>query len=143
MASKQNSGFIVIEVLISIFITFLAIVTIVSIYKQNINLNSKIEHYQNIYITVKSVVNLLDKTDIKTTTTTNFEKIRSLNLNGFKIDIFAKKVKELKNFVTDSENINLSGNFGKYTYTLYKIKIELKKNNINKIFKYYLTKVKK
>ena len=97
----KNKSFIVIEVLISIFIIFLSIVTIVGIYKQVVRFDTKSNEYQELYITIKSVVNLLDKTDIN--------KVNNLELNGYNIDIHKQII---------MQNRNLIFNQNSYTYTL-------------------------
>ncbi len=143
MVLENNRGFVVIEVLISIFIVFLAIVTIVSSYKQNLQYNNKIKDYENMYFTVKSIVNLLDKTDINAGF--KFKKIKIFKLNGFNIEIYAKKIKEQRNYVLNTTDLgNIVGSHsGNILYILYKIKIILKRENFTKNFYYYVTKVKK
>jgi len=140
---ELRKSFIIIEVLISIFIIFMAIVTIVTSFKQNLFYTKKMDNYQNVFTTVKSIVNLVDTLQIDMNK--NYKKIKELNINGFDVKIYAKTIKYQRNFVISSSDIkNLSGGHtGKKLYELFKIKIELHKNDFTKKFFYFLTKVEK
>jgi len=141
---ESRKSFMVIEVLISIFIIFMAIIIIVTSFKQNLLYNNKNEIYQDMFITVKSVVNLLDNTDIKTRNK-NYELIKKININGFNIAIYAKLIKSQRNYIISSSDIrSLRGGYtGKKLYKLFKIKIVLNNKNFKKEYFYFLTKVEK
>jgi len=140
---ELRKSFIIIEVLISIFIIFMAIVTIVTSFKQNLFYTKKMDNYQNIFVTIKSIINLLDNLPINVNK--NYKKIKEMNLNGFNIKIYAKTIKLQRNFVISNSDIkNITGSHtGKKLYKLLKIKIILHKNNFTKSFFYFLTKVEK
>jgi Tfp pilus assembly protein PilV len=144
MASKSNKkAFLVIEVLISIFIMFLVIVSLAIIVKQKNYISKKNESYQMLYITVKSLINMLDKTDINTDSK-EYVKIKEMNINGFDAEIYAKLLLSKHNYVVSGpEDTGPSGNYGEETIKLYSVKIDLKNGILHKTYIYKLTKFAK
>jgi hypothetical protein len=141
MVLKVRNGFLVIEVIISIFITFLAIVTITTAYKYKNIFDNKNDLYQDLYITTKSIISLLDKEKININNL-KFVKYKTLQLNGFNIDIFIKKTFSKRNYVKSFDQ-GISGNNGNLLYNFYTCKVVLRKNNFKKEIMLFLTKVKK
>jgi len=142
MGLKLKRAFLVIEVIISILITFLAIVTIVTAYKYKNLFNDKDKLYQNLYVTVKSTISLLDKEDININNL-NYVLYKTFDLNDFSIKIFIKKIQSKRNYVIKAPGEGSSGNIGNLNYTLYEVKMIFKKNLFVKKYIIYLTKVKK
>jgi len=142
MELKSKRAFLVIEVIISILITFLAIVTIVTAYKYKNLFNNKDKLYQNLYITVKSTISWLDKEKIDINSL-NYVLYKTFNLNNFNVKVFIKKIQSKRNYVVRAPGEGPSGNIGNLNYTLYEVKMIFQKNSFIKKYLIYLTKVKK
>jgi len=136
----NKKAFLTIEVLISIIILFSAIVTISASIKAVALLDKKTTTYQTTYITLNSVINLLKKKKIKyenlSFSYTNLHLIDKFN--GYKIDTKIKKVNE--------QYIYEEKEFGELLKTkkdviLMEVQIILKRGNIKKTYKTYLTRV--
>jgi hypothetical protein len=96
-----------------------------------------------LYITVKSLMNMIDKTDINTDSK-DYVKIKERNINGFDAEIYAKLLLSKHNYVVNGpETSGTSGNYGDETIKLYSVKIDLKNGILHKIYIYKLTKFAK
>jgi hypothetical protein len=141
MKHQTSKAFLTVEVLISIIIIFTAIVTISSSIKSVVMFSNKSSQYQSKYIVLKSLLNYIDKLDLKLTfITTSYSilDIKLKELNGYQVTTQIKKVRE--------EHIQASDEFGNFTNTkaksiLLKVKFLLTKNNFTKEYEVYLTKV--
>lgn len=136
----MKKSFIIIEVLIAIFILFLTIVMVASTYKQKNRFDEKNKIYQNIYINVKNSINWLENQNINIISY-NYVLFKKLNINNMQIKIYMRLLNKKANFVINPNNPNLSGNYGKKIYYLYKVKLLVDYYNYHKKFIFDLTKM--
>ena len=143
---KNKNAFLTIEVLISMVIVFLAILTLTSSIKSDILFTKKIHFYEKIYITTLSAQNMIKHSKFESSKITkDFHplKIRKNKINGFTIKAKVKKIKELRNYVDNFFDAKLSKNNGSNIFILYKVKLEISEENFQKEFEFFVTKIVK
>jgi hypothetical protein len=141
----KRKAFLIIEVLISIVIIFMIIIVVTLSYKQLFAYNKKSKFYEELYITVKSVVNFLDYLDFNGFSNKKFVLFKKLNINGYDVNIFLKLVDKNNNlFKTFSDaSANVTFVKGNIVYYLYKVKLIVKKENVKYVYLFHITKSKK
>jgi len=138
---KTRKAFLTVEVLISIVIIFMAIVIMTSSIKTVTLFDRKATQYETNYITVKSVLNYIQKLEIDLDNiTANYTKIDSnlTQLNKYDIVLEAKKLKET--YIKDIDSFGNVSN-SKNKVILLQMKITLKSTNSIKIYEIYMTRV--
>jgi hypothetical protein len=152
----NKKAFLTVEILISMIIVFLAIVTLSAAIKSNTMISQKKDIYEDIYITVQSIKNDLLSMDIQyfendtpsiedffnTDPNTASKRYNTINLpykqlNRFTINLKAKKVKEIKNFI---ETLEGGSNKGLDTSVVFHVILTLKRENFEKEYSFYLNK---
>ena len=137
----NKKAFLTVEVLISIVIIFMAIVTMTSSIKSVALFERKSTQYEITYITLKSVLNYVQKLELNfDTLTTRYTKIDTSlnNLNNFIITLEVKKKNE--DYLKDIDSF---GNISKSNkkIILLQMRITLKNKNIRKVYDIYMTKM--
>ena len=130
---SRKNAMITIEVLVSMLILFLVIATSFENIKFFTILNDKKTYYEDNYINVLSLKDKLSTTICKT------QESQSGEFNGYEFQAQCEKLKELRTYTKGFDIGDPSGNIGNYMMTLYKIKLLIKKENIEKKFTYYTT----
>ena len=136
---KNRKAFLTIEILISIIIIFTSIVTLSASIKYILRYNSKSNHYENLYITTQSIMNIIQ--DVPTDTLLNptqLSHLRLSKLNGFTIKINSKLIDKQKIYNTDEFDNTISRN--KATF-LFQVTLVLTKNNISKKYTVYVNRI--
>jgi len=142
---KQNNlrkAFLTVEVLISMVIIFMAITILTTSIKTTSLLERKKEHYELEYITIKSIINLVEKTDFSIQSQSkDFQPISlPLNeLNGYTFTVMAKKIQEDNNRIEGIHGVSK----GTTLISLYQILLKVKKDTKENKYSFYHTKVKK
>ena len=142
---KQNNlrkAFLTVEVLISMVILFMAITILTTSIKTTSLLERKKEHYELEYITIKSIINLVKKTDFSIQSQSkHFQPIPlSINkFNGYTFTAMGKKIQEAYNIREGMDGISK----GTTLISLYKIVLKVKKDTTENEYSFYHTKVKK
>ncbi len=127
----NNKGFTLIEVLLSLIILVVAIVSINAAFKQFVMYKSKMDKYKNIYMTTLSIKDMIISKKLTENTAGSGE------LNGIK---YSYKVSlAAKGFTVESDTETSS--IGKGNFELYLYKIDLKVGN--KKYTLYKTQFKK
>lgn len=135
----MKKSFIIIEVLIAIFIMFLAIVIVATGYKEKNMFDNKSKLYQKIYINIKNIVNWLDSQNIKILSN-NFVLYKIVKINNMKIKIFLKLLEKKSKFNITMNNSQILPSKNNDIYFLYKVKLEVYYLNYKKVYYYDLTK---
>ncbi|NPA82496.1 MAG: hypothetical protein GXO31_07780 [Epsilonproteobacteria bacterium] len=129
----MKRGFVTIEAIIAfVVLTFAILMTVSSVRTLNLY-KSKKDFYQDLYMSVLSVKDLIKNKDLEK------NRIFEGELNGFKYRAQVKKEDVKHNMLMD-EFFGFSP--GTYQVTLYKILLEMKKGNLVKNFSFLLTREK-
>jgi len=131
----MKKGFTVIEILIAMMLLFTAIGFVNITIRAFNNYQRKSESYQNFYITALSVKDLMEIKDFDTKKT--FRGI----LNGIDYMVSVKELIKEKNYILDLEQATAS-NDGNFFITLYLLEMKLHDENIEKKYRFYLTREK-
>jgi len=129
---RSNKGFTLIEVLVASIILFFSILTVNAAFKQYASYKLKQQKYENIYISVLSLINKLENKQL------NMFTYYSGEINGFKYTARAKRVAQSRNYIYGLSPKD-SGNKGIFLVTLYKIKIKM----ANRTFTLYKTQYRR
>lgn len=134
---KNNSGFTLIEVLLSLIILTVAIVTINAAFKQFVEYKAKMEKYKNIYLTTLSIKDMIETKELSNGLSEAGE------LNGLKYKYSVKLVAKGKNTVSseDIESRGKTAEGGSFEIFLYKITLEVE-NRKYEFFKLQYKKIK-
>ncbi len=134
---KNNSGFTLIEVLLSLIILTVAIVTINAAFKQFVEYKAKMEKYKNIYLTTLSIKDMIETKELSNGLSEAGE------LNGLKYKYSVKLVAKGKNTVSseDVESRGKTAEGGSFEIFLYKITLEVE-NRKYEFFKLQYKKIK-
>lgn len=133
----MKKAMITIEVLISMLILFLVISTSFTTIKFfNIQIKKRV-NYEDKYINFLTLKDKLSNKICKNSLVENG------TFNGFSYSAKCEKVKELRTFKKAFDEDEVSGNIGNYLMTLYKVTLQLKKNNFTHSQSYFLTRSKK
>jgi prepilin-type N-terminal cleavage/methylation domain-containing protein len=134
---KNNSGFTLIEVLLSLIILTVAIVTINAAFKQFVEYKAKMEKYKNIYLTTLSIKDMIETKELSNGLSEAGE------LNGLKYKYSVKLVAKGKNTVSseDVESKGKTAEGGSFEIFLYKITLEVE-NRKYEFFKLQYKKIK-
>ncbi len=127
----NNKGFTLIEVLLSLIILVVAVVSINAAFKQFVMYRSKMEKYKNIYMTTLSIKDMILSKKLSENTAGSGE------LNGIKYSYKVSLLAKGFNVESDTE----SSSIGKGNYEIFLYKIDLKVGNKNYIL--YKTQFKK
>lgn len=140
MKSKNKAAFLTIEVLISMIIVFSAIVTLSMSIKSTTMFTRKSEANQILYITVNSVINILENTTFSRDYISKRDfQIPIQKINGFDISAEGKVDKVL---YIEKKTDDFTGFTGKKKpLVLYKIKIILKNKHLKKSYEIYQTRM--
>ena len=118
MNQINRKGFAIVEVLVA-FIILTTALALLTYAQKAFNTNTyRLQHYENVYITLLSLKN---KVDIELTLGDKTHFAGKLNQINFTIDL--KKVREGHNLTYD--DMQGTYNEGSHTYTLYKVTIHL------------------
>ena len=126
----MKKSMITIEILVSMLILFLVIVTSTTSIKFFQTVNKQKTNYEDQYIALLSLKDMLSSTIC-------ISKFQDKGeWNDFKYTVTCEKVQELKNFKKAFDIDDPSGNIGNYLIQLYKVQLSLE----NKNYSYYITK---
>ncbi len=128
----NNRGFTLIEVLLSLIILTVAVVSINAAFKQFTVYKSRFNKYKNIYMTTLSIKDLIESKKLSNNMT------GSGKLNGLKYKYRVSLVAKGNTVSTDEES---QGSIGKGNFELYLYKIDLQVEN--KKYSFYKTEYKK
>ncbi len=131
---KKNKGFTLIEVLLSLIILTVAIVSVNAAFKQFVEYKSKMEKYKNIYMTTLSIKDMIESKELKNGYTETGE------LNGLKYKYSVELIASKRN-VTSSEDIENQEQLEEGSFEVYLYKITLHIDN--KKYEFYKTQYKK
>ncbi len=127
----NNKGFTLIEVLLSLIILVVAIVSINAAFKQFVMYKSKMDKYKNIYMTTLSIKDMILSKKLSENTAGSGE------LNGIKYSYKVSLLAKGFNVESDTE----SSSIGKGNYEIFLYKIDLKVGSRNYVL--YKTQFKK
>lgn len=127
-----NKGFTLIEVLISLFILVVAAVTVNAAFKQFTVYKSKTKHYENHYITVLSLKDMIENQDLAE------KQNRVGKLNGLDYKYEVIEIDKRRNYMP-GETEEIGGNNGAFELTLFKIRLSVE----DKEYEFYKTLYKK
>jgi hypothetical protein len=141
---SNRKAFLTIEVLISIVIIFLAIITLTSSLKIVSLFSHKASTYEVNYITLHSILNTLQNIPLEQFNLSHTKytpiPLSIKNINGYNVNILAKKVQE-----DYSQEYNEFGQTiqGQFKVSLFSVQIKMQKGQQNIQYNTYFTKVSK
>jgi len=112
----NNKGFTLIEVLVSVVILFLSILSVSFTFKEYIYYKNRQQKNEDLYISVISLVNKLEGEDL------NKIVFKEGKINSFHYVLKIDKIDSARKW---SYGFGSSGNKGKFLISLYKIVIEI------------------
>lgn len=132
----KRNAFMTVEVLISLVIISMGVLTITSALKTLYTATDKQKHYEQAAIALLSIKDTLGSID--------FEKQKHIKetLNGWNYTIDAQQIASRRTYVIGDVE-EMSGNKGRYESLLYKISITLKDDLLSKNYTLYQTRYKK
>ncbi len=133
----MKKAMITIEVLVSMLILFLVVATSFSNIKFFNIINEKKDGYEEHYMNVLSLKDKLSSTICQTLQKQEGE------FNGYSFLATCEKVQELRTYMKAIEDDEVSGNVGFHMMKLYKVTLNLKKENFSKEQSYYMTVAQK
>jgi len=128
---KKNKGFTLIEVLLSLIILTVAIVSVNAAFKQFVNYKQKLEKYKKIYRTTLAIKDYIESKELVDGVTEYGE------LNGMKYSYSVKLVSKNRNF--EEGEASRGGNTGDYELYLFKVTLDVE----GRIYQFYETRYKK
>ncbi len=129
----MKKSMITIEILVSMLILFLVIVTSTTSIKFFQTVNKQKSNYEDKYIAVLSLKDKLSSTIC-------ISKFQDEGLwNAFQYRATCEKMQELKSFDKSFGSYKTSGNTGNYLMHLYKVRLSIQ----NKHYSYYVTQGEK
>ena len=131
----KRTAFMTIEVLISLVIISMGVVTVTSALKTFYAAAHKQDHYEEALTTLYSLNDMINKID--------FEKQKQIEgvLNGWKYSIKAEQINIRRTYVSN-DLVELSGNIGRYNVILYKVIMTISNNGLTKTYTLYRTRTK-
>ena len=128
----SRKAFTLVEVLIAVLILSISILSMTAAFKQFFSYKEKLNKYQNLYLTVLSLVDEISKTNLEK------KPIGRGEINGLRYSYEAKLVQKNRNFIY-GETKEISGNRGNFELKLYKVTLHVG----NQTFNFYVTRYKK
>jgi prepilin-type N-terminal cleavage/methylation domain-containing protein len=128
-------GFTLLEVIVALVVLVAAVISFGAAYNMYVNTQYRQEFYQDVYITVLSLKNMIEIKKLID------EPEGSGELNGFSYSYSSKQVKTARNYVYPNPPTP-GGNTGSYELTLYQVDFELSKDRWKRDFSFYVTQSK-
>jgi len=132
----KRTAFMTVEVLISLVIISMGVLTITSALKTLYAATDKQKHYEQAAIVLFSLKDTLRSID--------FEKQKHIKgrLNGWNYTINAEQIVSRHNYTIDPDSELLSGNNGPHTILLYKITLAVNDDILSKQYTLYESRYK-
>jgi len=127
----MKKGFTVIEILIAMVIMFSAIILVNMSIKAFNSFQKKSEIYQNFYTTALTLKDWISNEELD-------KKSYNGEMNGISYSLNIRKILDRKSYIYSMALGK--GNYGDYQITLYQITMLLKKRNIERQYRFLLTK---
>ena len=128
---KKNKGFTLIEVLLSLIILTVAIVSVNAAFKQFVTYKEKFNKYKRIYRTTLSIKDMIDNKELVDGDTYYGE------LNGMKYEYTVHLVRKNRNF--EEGEVSRGGNTGDFEIYLFRVDLDVE----GKKYSFYETKFKR
>ncbi|SHO80492.1 hypothetical protein MNB_SV-15-1360 [hydrothermal vent metagenome] len=137
---KNRNGFVTIEILVAMVIGFLAIIMLTTSIKTVQKVGIQQELYQDLYISVLSIKNIIRAKGCIDNPTLSGE------INGFKYSIKCREVKAQKNYIDMLNPITFKdegGNKGIFMIYLFRVDINIQKFGLDKSYSFYQSEEKR
>ena len=137
---NNKNGFVTIEILVAMVIGFLAIIMLTTSIKTLQKVGMQQELYQDLYISVLSIKNIIRVKECMNNPTLNGE------INGFKYTIKCREIKAQKNYIDSMNPITYQpngGNKGIFMIYLFRVDIDIQKYGLDKSYSFYQSEQKR
>ena len=137
---SNKKAFVTIEILVAMVIGFLAIIMLTTSIKSLQKVSIQQELYQDLYISVLSIKNIIKAKECMNNPTLNGE------INGFKYNIRCREIKAQKNYIDSINPITFQedgGNKGIFMIYLFRVDINIQKYGLDKSYSFYQSEQKR
>ena len=137
---RVKKAFVTIEILVAMVIGFMAIIMLTSSIKSLQKVSIQQELYQDLYISVLSIKNIIKAKECMNNPTLSGE------INGFKYNIKCREIKAQKNYIENLNPITFQdegGNKGIFMIYLFRVDIDIQKNGLDKTYSFYQSEQKR